>query len=188
MAARFEVASLLESRCDAGDLLNLIKAGVEGPHVLSMVPDAQKSNRESSAPESWVKVEDKDESRRDLFSDFEDWEKEVERQQAILDSLAVKKELPPWASQQAERSKASGARRDSRFGVASSSGEGKKTEAPFSKKAVLQPASVTPVLVRAIAKAREGEKPKTPEGKQRSGRFRKASEPSSARCFNWMWT
>ena len=177
-AARFEMASLLESRCDPGDLVRLIKSGKEGPHVLSMVPEVRQSNRGSSLPKSWIKVEDKDDSQRDLFSDFEDWEKEVERQQAILDSLADKKDLPPWASKQSEVSKSSGARRETEhlFGVGTISGEG-KTDTPFLKKAAPPPASATPVLVKAISKAMESGKPVSERSEKEPAPFLKPANP-----------
>ena len=38
-AARFEVASILEPRCDPGELVRLIKSGKEGPHMLGMAQE-----------------------------------------------------------------------------------------------------------------------------------------------------
>ena len=42
-AARFEIASMLEAKCNPNELVEAIRAGREGPHVLSMTQHEERS-------------------------------------------------------------------------------------------------------------------------------------------------
>ena len=167
-AARMEVASLLRVR--SGELIRLIKSGTEGPHVLKMVHGAPSHGRESSAPKSWERVGDV--APGDLFDGHEDWDKEVEKQRAILDSLAgMKDERPPWAASSGSGDQSKVKRSDvfppsvPEGGVP---GEG-KAEVPFQKKATPPPAMVKTEVssvqpVRPIKEPMESERSKKEEG------------------------
>ena len=106
-AARFEIASILEVRGDPGELAAMIRTGKEGPHILSMAQHQSESVTGSTSLGSWRRIESTVNNNEDLpgelFSDGEDWQKEVSKQQAILDSLVDSKgdSLPPWASSSA---------------------------------------------------------------------------------------
>ena len=110
-AARQEVASLLRARCSPDTLVSLIERGEEGPHVLNFAgSDAPKfPRRKSPSPDkSWSKVESEKRSSalergsatQELFSDDDDWDKDVEKQRAILESLVPPsgEVTPVWAS------------------------------------------------------------------------------------------
>ena len=122
-AARQEVATLLEARCDPASLIKMIKDGEEGPHVLSFVGSrtgaddltirslsniGSQSKGGSDLKEPAPAAED---IPTDLFSDEEELGREVEKQKAILESLAPRfgESLPAWA-----RGPESGSASDSR--------------------------------------------------------------------------
>lgn len=100
-AARWEVASLLESRCDPGALVEVIRSGSEGDHILNTVPSATSASVRSWSPvtsgmPSSFKGEGND--LEDPPSDGDVWEKDIMRQAAILDSIQAQPKggLPPW--------------------------------------------------------------------------------------------
>ena len=179
-AARFEVASILESRCDPGELVRLIKSGKEGPHMLGMAQEPKLAEEESSAPPSWHKVEEsREDSIQDLFSDQEEWDKEVDKQKAILASLAEQKELPPWADKKQVPEKASGSQSEKprQLAVPALVPEG-KMEHSFVKKATPPPASVVPVVAQAPPRANQSEKSeKTQGGDSEQVAFQKVAKP-----------
>ena len=91
-------------------VINLIQRGEEGPHVLSFAgtePTRRDRGRSASPGRSWSKVgsekksslQEKQNVSMDLFPDEEDWDKEVEKQKAILESLVPPggEKLPEWA-------------------------------------------------------------------------------------------
>ena len=99
-AARFEIASMLEAKCNPNELVEAIRAGHEGPHVLSMTQHEERSTVGSASAGSLQETESRKDYRddipEDLFSDQEGWDKELGKQRAILESLGAGKEaLPP---------------------------------------------------------------------------------------------
>ena len=108
-AARWEIASLLEAKCEVGKLIGDIKSGKEGDHILQMgaQTSAAGSLRSWSPVGSGVKAAErkgssKEVDRPNLFggsSDSEDFDDEIAKQRAILESLVDESttSLPPWA-------------------------------------------------------------------------------------------
>eukprot|EP00435_Cladocopium_sp_Y103_P061748 s675_g23.t1 len=175
-AARFEVAAMLEARCDPNALVAAIRSGSEGQHILDMTYSSQGSVTRSTSEGSWQRVTPRGDSRRDfpddMFSDDEGWEKEVNKQKAILDSLAggAADTLPPWASSGAATSAAPTTGR----------GEGKEGKisppsaasaaAPFVKKAT-PPPGMPPQQKTGQAPEKER------DDKEEAVRFAKPAEP-----------
>lgn len=90
-AARMEIATLLESGCDTSSLVDLIKQGKEGDHVLSLVGGSVQSSAGSWSVigREQADAEATEEDRNSLFpSGDEELESELEKQAAILNSLA----------------------------------------------------------------------------------------------------
>ena len=110
-AARQEIVSLLEARRDPQELVSIIRKGEEGPHVLSFLgsgAEEKPTTTKSASPgRSWSRVAsekkdpapNKDDVPLDLFSGGDEWENEVEKQKAILESFvpARGERLPEWA-------------------------------------------------------------------------------------------
>ena len=92
-AARLELASLLEAKCDLMILAKEIREGKEGDHFLKAggelpAPKATGDEASESERESLVTQEMLDNPL----------EEEVERQKAILNSIALQQGVPAWAN------------------------------------------------------------------------------------------
>ena len=110
-AARWEIASLLESRCDPSELISDIRAGREGDHILGVGAVASAGG----SLKSWSPVGSAPEFRRESNADHagpsaklwetdsDDWEQDLLKQRAILESLTGEKagSLPPWITGEA---------------------------------------------------------------------------------------
>lgn len=145
-AARFEVAAMLEARCDPNELVTAIRSGKEGPHVLNMAQHDPGSARRSTSQGSWKPAgstgNTHDDIPRDLFSDGEDWQKEVSKQHAILESLLEFKgdSLPPWAGGSASDKASPVGKGQGGVDAPSASSVGMSAETtPFVKKATPPP-------------------------------------------------
>ena len=108
-AARWEIASLLEARCDLTGLIEDIKGGREGEHILNVgVPSSfvgsLKSWSLARSPErsrpGKSTTERADSVKEKLLGSDSEWDDDLAKQQAILESLAGPKRssLPPWIS------------------------------------------------------------------------------------------
>ena len=107
-AARWEIAALLESRCNPADLVADIKAGKEGEHILKL--GAQTSLGGSLRSWSVAKSPERSkagltggaepERKPKLFDSDSEWDEDLAKQQAILESLGGTKGsgLPAWIS------------------------------------------------------------------------------------------
>ena len=108
-AARWEIASLLEAGCNPADLVEDIKGGREGEHILNVgVPSSLVGSLQSwslarspekSKPGRSV-TEKADSVKEKLWDTDSEWDEDLSKQQAILDSLAGPRHssAPPWIS------------------------------------------------------------------------------------------
>ena len=103
-AARWEIATLLEEGCSALELVNLIRSGQEGHHVLDT-----HSGKPASSTRSWSPVGTPSPAPggagvlpwSEGSDNEEEWHKDLDKQQAILDALAGspgEDSVPPWVN------------------------------------------------------------------------------------------
>ena len=103
-AARWEIATLLEGGCSASELVNLIRSGQEGQHVLDT-----RSGKPASSTRSWSLVGAPSPAPggagalpwSEGSDNEEDWHRDLDKQQAIFDALAGspgEEGVPPWVN------------------------------------------------------------------------------------------
>lgn len=103
-AARWEIANLLEEGYSALELVNLIRSGQEGQHVLDT-----RSGKPASSTRSWSPVGTPSPAPggagtlpwSEGSDNEEDWHKDLDKQQAIFDALAGspgEEGVPPWVN------------------------------------------------------------------------------------------
>ena len=78
-AARFEVAAMLEARCDPNELVTAIKSGKEGPHVLNMAQHDPGSATRSTSQGSWKPAGSTGNTHDDIPGDLSRMEKTGKR-------------------------------------------------------------------------------------------------------------
>ena len=179
-AARWEIASILESRCDPSELIGDIKAGGEGDHILSLGQGtpAVDSLRSWSPVKSMAglkreSVQPREKSKDALWEDESDeWEQDLQKQQAILESLTGERAgaLPPWASGRS----GAGSAKDTKKVIGPAYAGGGVRESTFSR-AATPPPSGTKVLNRP-----EGRRPYDASGSMHpveAPTFRKLATP-----------
>ena len=103
-AARWEIAELLQSRCDPGVLVSDIRDGREGEHILNLggqtsFGESLKSWSVAKSPER-AKQGGEADLKAKLFESDSEWDEDLAKQQAILESLGGTKgsNLPGWIS------------------------------------------------------------------------------------------
>ena len=146
-AARWEIASLLEARCDPSELVSDIRSGREGDHILGV--GAVASTATAGSLKSWSPVGSAPEFRKESHgdqtgsggklweTDSDDWEQDLLKQHAILESLTGEKagSLPPWITNDA----GSGSAKDTKKVIGPSYVERGARETTFSRAATPPP-------------------------------------------------
>ena len=169
--------------------MDLIKKGEEGDHVLSNF--APKAITPPSTAGSWSpvasskRIEKKGYDKKDSLSDTEVWEKDINRQAAILESLKSQSaaDLPPWVMSGSSSGPASGSGKAKAPAAAPPLATAVKIsarDAVFSKPAGPSPAGVA---VKSRHSAEEGGTPSSTGASGESGeaaeevRFMKPATP-----------
>ena len=139
-AARYEVANMLEMKCDPSILVELIRSGQEGSQALSADGRLILGLRSLRKPEAESLLEKAlsakgSEDAWSLVQDGEDFSEVVHGQLAIMESLKKREdELPPWAvpASLQEKSKGEPGGAESHLAPPCALREGAEQDLPFS--------------------------------------------------------